>query len=52
VCTDGTASMTDYRLGVVTKHFKVALKEILFTHGIIHREHVAATAYWFRKRYD
>jgi len=36
--------MTDYRFGVVAK-MKVAHKEILFTHGIIHREHLAATAY-------
>jgi len=43
VCRDGAASMTDCRL-VVAK-IKVARKEILFTHGIIHRGHLAATSY-------
>jgi len=35
--------MTAYRLGVVLKNEKVALKEMLFTLCIIHREHLAAT---------
>ena len=39
VCTDGAASMTGYRSGVVAKIKEVAHKEMLFTHCIIHREH-------------
>ena len=39
VCTDGAASMTGYRSGVVEKIKEVAYKEMLFTHCIIHREH-------------
>ena len=42
VCTDGAASMTGYRFGVVAKIKEVAHKEILFTHCIIHREHLAS----------
>ena len=42
VCTDGAASMTGYRSGVVAKRKDVAHKETLFTHCIIHREHLAS----------
>ena len=42
VCTDGAASMTGYRSGVVAKIKEVAHKEMLFTHCIIHREHLAS----------
>ena len=42
VCTDGVASMTGYRSVVVAKIKEVAHKEMLFTHGIIHREHLAS----------
>ena len=42
VCTDGAASMTGYRSGVVSKIKEVAHKEMLFTHCIIHREHLAS----------
>ena len=36
VCSDGAASMTGYRSGVVAKIKEVAHKEMLFTHCIIH----------------
>jgi len=36
------ASMTDYHLGVVAKIKEVAHKEMLFTHCIIHLEHLGA----------
>ena len=42
VCTDGAASMTGYRSGVLAKIKEVAHKEMLFTHCIIHREHLAS----------
>ena len=42
VCTDGAASITGYRSGVVAKIKEVAHKEMLFTHCIIHREHLAS----------
>ena len=42
VCTDGAASMTGYRSDVVAKIKEVAHKEMLFTHCIIHREHLAS----------
>ena len=42
VCSDGAASMTGYRSGVVPKIKEVAHKEMLFTHCIIHREHLAS----------
>ena len=42
VCTDGAASMTSYRFGVAAKIKEIAHKEILFTHCIIHREHLAS----------
>ena len=42
VCTDGAASMTGYRSGVVAKIKEFAHKEMLFTHCIIHREHLAS----------
>ena len=38
VCTDGAASMTGYRSGVVAKIKDVAHKEMLFTHCITHGE--------------
>jgi len=42
---DGAASMNDYyRLGAVAK-IKIAHKEILFTLGIFHWEHLATTTY-------
>jgi len=41
VCTDGAASMADYRLGAVAKIIEVAHKEMLFTHCIIHLEPLA-----------
>jgi len=41
VCTDGAASMTDYRLGIVAKIKGVTYREMLFTHCIIHLEHLA-----------
>ena len=41
VCTDVAASMTGYRSGVVAKIKEVAHKELLFTHCIIHREHLS-----------
>ena len=34
--------MTGYRSGVVAKIKEVAHKEMLFTHCIIHREHLAS----------
>jgi hypothetical protein len=42
VCTDGAASMTGHRSGVVAKIKDVAHPEILSTHCMIHREHLAA----------
>ena len=42
VCTDGAASITGYRSGVVAKIKEVAHKEMLFTHCIIHREHLTS----------
>ena len=41
VCTDGTASIPDYNLGVVAQ-IKEAHKEMLFTYCAIHLEHLAA----------
>ena len=41
VCTDRAASMTGYRFGVVAEIKEVEHKEMLFTHCIIHREHLA-----------
>ena len=41
VRTDGAASITGYRSGVVAKIKEVAHKEMLLTHCIIHREHLA-----------
>ena len=42
VCTDGAASITGYRYGVVAKIKEVAHKEMLFTHCIIHQEHLTS----------
>ena len=42
VCTDGAASMTGYRSGVVAKIKEVVHKEMLFSHCIMHREHLAS----------
>ena len=42
VYTDGAASITGYRSGVVAKIKEVAHKEMLFTHCIIHREHLTS----------
>ena len=39
--TDEAVSMTGYRSGVVVK-IKVVYKEMLFTHCIIHREHLTS----------
>jgi len=40
VCTDGAANMTGCRSGVIAKIKEVDHKEMLGTHGIIHREHL------------
>ncbi|KDR08680.1 Zinc finger MYM-type protein 6, partial [Zootermopsis nevadensis] len=42
VCTDGAASMTGRRSGVVAKIKEVAHPEVLFTDCMIHRKHLAA----------
>lgn len=42
ICTDGAASMTGCRAGVVARIKEVGHKEMLSTHCIIHREHLSA----------
>ncbi|KAG2466396.1 SCND3 protein, partial [Polypterus senegalus] len=42
VCTDGAVSMTRRRSGVVAKIKEVVHPEVLSTHCMIHREHLAA----------
>ena len=40
--TDGAAAMTGLHSGAVAKIKEVAHKDLLFTHCIIHREHLAS----------
>ena len=42
MCTDGAASTTGHRFDVAAKIKEVAHKEMLFTHCIIHRMHLAS----------
>lgn len=42
VCMDGTACMTGYHSSVIAKIKGVVQSDILYTHCIIHREHLAA----------
>lgn len=42
VCTDGAASMTGKHSGVTTKIKEVGASDIILTHCVIHREHLAA----------
>ena len=45
ICTDGAASMTSHRAGVVAKVKNVSHPGILSTHCIIHREHLVTKEY-------
>ena len=42
ICTDGAASMTGHRSGVVAKVRNVCHPDIVSTHCIIHREYCVA----------
>ena len=42
MCTDGAATTIGYHSNVIAKTKEVAHKEMLFTHCIIHREHLAS----------